>query len=116
MEENMTRPRILALVVFLSALALALMWMPTFAPETAGTEAKQTDLQGVSPTPCGGDSDSAEVFAIQVPNACSVSESPAVFLAAKPGRLGYCKCGCGARCRTSADCGGSACVAFITCC
>ena len=31
-------------------------------------------------------------------------------------RLGYCHCGCGARCQTSADCGGSPCRPFITCC
>jgi len=112
----MTRPRILAIVVFLAALALALVWMTAFAPEIAGTLAKQTELQRGSPIPCGGAPDSVEGFAISAPNACSVSESPAVFLAAKPGRLGYCKCGCGARCHTSADCGGAACVAFITCC
>jgi hypothetical protein len=29
---------------------------------------------------------------------------------------GYCQCGCGIRCTTSADCGGSPCRAFITCC
>ncbi len=32
-------------------------------------------------------------------------------------RLGYCKCGCTtARCHTSADCGGAACLATISCC
>ena len=31
-------------------------------------------------------------------------------------RLGYCHCGCGVRCETSADCGGSPCRPFITCC
>lgn len=112
----MTRPRILAMVIFLSAAALALLWMPALAPDNSQMAAKQTESQRLSPTPWEDDSDSAEVFAIQVPYACSVSESPEAFFAAKPGRLGYCKCGCGARCRTSADCGGSACVAFITCC
>lgn len=112
----MARPRILALVVFISALALVLMWMPAVAPESDGTVAKRVEIQDVSPNPCGGDFDLAQVLPIPVADACSASESPVVFLAAKPGRLGYCKCGCGARCRTSADCGGSACVAFITCC
>lgn len=29
----------------------------------------------------------------------------------------YCRCGCGARCSTDADCGpGGSCVGFITCC
>jgi hypothetical protein len=31
-------------------------------------------------------------------------------------RLGFCACGCGIRCETSADCGGAACRPFITCC
>jgi hypothetical protein len=31
-------------------------------------------------------------------------------------RTGFCKCGCGARCQTSADCGGAACIRAITCC
>jgi hypothetical protein len=31
-------------------------------------------------------------------------------------RARFCKCGCGARCTTSADCGGAACIAAITCC
>jgi hypothetical protein len=29
---------------------------------------------------------------------------------------GFCACGCGIRCLTSADCGGAACRPFITCC
>lgn len=36
---------------------------------------------------------------------------------AKPPFPRYCKCGCGARCLTDADCGpGGVCVGFITCC
>jgi hypothetical protein len=31
-------------------------------------------------------------------------------------KLGFCQCGCGIRCSTSADCGGNACRPFITCC
>jgi hypothetical protein len=31
-------------------------------------------------------------------------------------KLGFCACGCGIRCETSADCGGAACRPFITCC
>jgi hypothetical protein len=37
-------------------------------------------------------------------------------LAAAPAKLGFCQCGCGIRCATSADCGGAACRPFITCC
>jgi hypothetical protein len=36
---------------------------------------------------------------------------------AKPPKpLGFCRCGCGIRCSTSADCGGASCDRFITCC
>jgi hypothetical protein len=31
-------------------------------------------------------------------------------------KSGFCQCGCGIRCSTSADCGGAACRPFITCC
>ena len=31
-------------------------------------------------------------------------------------KSGFCPCGCGIRCSTSADCGGKACRPFITCC
>lgn len=37
-------------------------------------------------------------------------------LASAPAKLGFCQCGCGIRCSTSADCGGAACRPFITCC
>jgi hypothetical protein len=37
-------------------------------------------------------------------------------LVVAPGQLGFCACGCGIRCTTSADCGGNACRPFITCC
>jgi len=34
-----------------------------------------------------------------------------------PIRQGYCRCGCGIRCETDADCGvGGSCVGFISCC
>lgn len=112
----MNRPGILALVVFLCALAAALVWMPAFAPVTAETSANQSEARRVLPMPCDGSLDSAVVPAVPALSACSISESPEEFLAAKAGRFGYCKCGCGARCQTSADCGGSACVSFITCC
>ena len=40
---------------------------------------------------------------------------PADGLAARP-RHGTCRCSCGFPCATSADCGGSSCDPFITCC
>lgn len=48
---------------------------------------------------------------------CHVLPSEGLLLepTARPKR-GFCRCGCGIRCATSADCGGSPCQAFITCC
>lgn len=47
-------------------------------------------------------------------NAAAASQPDGV--AAAPAKLGFCQCGCGIRCSTSADCGGAACRPFITCC
>jgi hypothetical protein len=33
-----------------------------------------------------------------------------------PKRTGFCRCSCGFQCTSSADCGGSSCDPFITCC
>jgi len=38
------------------------------------------------------------------------------WMARPPHRRGYCRCSCGYRCATDADCGGSSCDPFITCC
>lgn len=46
--------------------------------------------------------------------AAQASQADAV--GAAPAQLGFCACGCGIRCTTSADCGGNACRPFITCC
>lgn len=49
------------------------------------------------------------------------SKQPSEGLAAQPDtlarpRTGFCRCSCGFPCATSADCGGSSCDKFITCC
>lgn len=46
----------------------------------------------------------------------AVELQPGGLAAAAPAKLGFCQCGCGIRCSTSADCGGAACRPFITCC
>lgn len=53
--------------------------------------------------------------------ACAAaSPAPSLAIGENPGagptRHGFCICGCGATCTSSADCGGSACVPYITCC
>lgn len=51
-----------------------------------------------------------------LPQSAAVASQPDGLTAAAPAKLGFCQCGCGIRCSTSADCGGAACRPFITCC
>ncbi len=51
-----------------------------------------------------------------LPQSAAVASQPDGLAAAAPAKLGFCQCGCGIRCSTSADCGGAACRPFITCC
>lgn len=52
--------------------------------------------------------------------ACLATPAPSLAIGQNPGpesaRHGFCICGCGATCTSSADCGGAACVPYITCC
>lgn len=45
----------------------------------------------------------------------ALAAQPDTVAAARP-RRGFCRCSCGFQCTTSADCGGSSCDPFITCC
>ena len=60
----------------------------------------------------------AAAVASEEPPLCRATDGAALDgVLAKPPRLGYCRCGCGARCQTDADCGpGGSCVGFISCC
>src|SRR5712692_2324025 len=64
----------------------------------------------------GGNSNAADDVA-----ACmATTPAPSPAIGENPGsesaRHGFCICGCGATCTSSADCGGAACVPYITCC
>jgi hypothetical protein len=45
----------------------------------------------------------------------AVAAQPDTVAAPRP-RRGFCRCSCGFQCTSSADCGGSSCDPFITCC
>jgi len=45
-----------------------------------------------------------------------VAGAPQPDTVAGPKRTGFCRCSCGFQCTSSADCGGSSCDPFITCC
>ena len=55
------------------------------------------------------------VFPDLLPQAAELASQPDAT-ATGATKLGFCQCGCGIRCSTSADCGGAACRPFITCC
>jgi len=107
------RSRLLGLAVFAILFMVVLAAGPAFAGEVppAATTAPAALTANCNP---GLD------FTRQAaqPEICPAAqpESALPKLLAKPPRHGYCICGCGATCTTDADCGGSACVAFITCC
>ena len=50
-----------------------------------------------------------------LPQAATAAPKPDT-LAGGPKRTGFCRCSCGFQCTSSADCGGSSCDPFITCC
>jgi len=118
-------------VIFLSAVVL----VPAFAAEqvtervtaapgpagcvlesqTFGSEIAPVDEVGICPAdPEGAETD---LFGVEAASPAAGPDGLAAAPTAKPPRpLGFCRCGCGIRCRSSADCGGSSCDRFITCC
>jgi hypothetical protein len=66
----------------------------------------------------------AAAAAAVAPDALELNDTPltpaeGVLLdgaARPPHRRGFCRCSCGSPCQTNADCGGSSCDPFITCC
>jgi hypothetical protein len=56
------------------------------------------------------------VISLDMLSQAAAQASQADGVAAAAAQSGFCQCGCGIRCSTSADCGGAACRPFITCC
>jgi hypothetical protein len=105
--------------VILVLLALALLSIPAAAAAPDSTPAEARPVAPAAEGGCaaffdlGAELGLREVVA-SLAAAAAEAEDPEWLRPAK--RLGYCHCGCGARCQTSADCGGSPCRPFITCC
>jgi len=85
-------------------------------------EDAQPEAAPAATAPCGQPATAgADLFAAE-PAVCSdkpaavPGQPPVAEPKAPPFGQGYCKCGCGVRCESSADCGGAACVRFISCC
>ncbi|HEY7215702.1 MAG TPA: hypothetical protein VIC28_13810, partial [Thermoanaerobaculia bacterium] len=81
--------------------------VPAFAEETAAPQAISPAPSSTSFSNCGG---SLDLTNLTVQGEICPATQPAPELMAKPPRLRYCTCGCGATCTTDADCGGGRCV------
>ena len=116
----MNRPKSSHLAVAFAVVALAFLSVLALAPVSGGSDVPQAPLDRAAvAVPYAPDwSATAKPAVLGSRNACSAASSEAAFVvpAAKPVRRGYCRCSCGASCTTSADCGGSPCDRFITCC
>jgi hypothetical protein len=95
-------------VFFVAVLSSA----PAFADKAP--QAAPPAPSSLSLADCGGSLNNLTVQGEICP--ATQPESPAPEFMAKPPRLRYCTCGCGATCTTDADCDGGRCVNFITCC
>jgi hypothetical protein len=93
------------LMAFLAALGTA------SAQEAAGLPTVTGEAPAVQP--CGLDLAALSSPKEEACRTVAPSNPEPEFMAARR----YCRCGCGARCSTDADCGpGGSCVGFITCC
>jgi hypothetical protein len=121
----MIRPRVFVLALSAVALSAGLSFgatIPLIEPTviTAGIAAATPSPQPEPPAALvDGAADDWAPDTLEL-NYCPVVEQAdgVEANAAKrpPHRRGFCRCSCGAPCTTSADCGGSSCDPFITCC
>lgn len=108
-----TLGRRVALMSIAMGLFLALGVRPLCAQE-----APATAPCAVAPTDVAALVSGAQDDATEAPPLCGLGAQVSFESAPAVGaRAGYCRCGCGARCKSDADCGGvGSCVAFISCC
>jgi hypothetical protein len=100
--------KLLVLVLLLSTVAAM--------AATTDSNAQQATLASGIRTYLMPDLSFKSVFVVDMlPQAAGLASQPDAT-ATGATKLGFCQCGCGIRCSTSADCGGNACRPFITCC
>jgi hypothetical protein len=104
----------------LALFTLALVFVLSAAPASAGQEAIAPALETLSPAPvpCGGALSNLTAPVENLSPAAQPAGTVPDFLVQPAARLGYCHCGCSSvrSCRTSADCGGASCDQVISCC
>lgn len=91
---------------------------PAAAQTPEGSSAQIVGTAGAAPATC-----KLDLQALQQVGSCTApavdENQPQAWVENAAGRKrGFCHCGCSSTpdCRTSADCGGSSCDAFISCC
>jgi hypothetical protein len=120
MSLTVQSKKALAVTAFVAAVACAVGLAPAFASKAASI-APQAMIEVANPAAgCGSSAAAPEVLLLQVEEGGACWADGAEGASAQPDsdrpKLGYCQCGCGIRCASSADCGGDPCRPFITCC
>jgi len=114
-------------ILFAAALATLLAALPALAAGAPAQTAPLPAFLTATPAPgCAGSAVSADLqAALAVPSTPSLAPAPAAtnglegLLSQSTTKFrGFCHCSCSfvRNCNTSADCGGAACIAAITCC
>jgi hypothetical protein len=113
-------------ILFAAALATLLAALPALAGAPAQIAPLPAFLTAPPAPGCAGSAVSADLqAALAVPGTPSLAPAPAATnglegLLSQPSTKfrGFCHCSCSfvRNCNTSADCGGAACIAAITCC
>ena len=103
------RKAVLAISLFLGVAAMA---APTPAPGTRSTGNTPAVKSYLMPEL----SLRSVISPDFLPVATKKVTQPATRFAGSPRKTGFCRCSCGFPCTSDADCGGTSCDPFITCC
>ena len=104
----MPKKLFLVFVLLLAATAAVAATSDSSSSRPTGTPAIRTYLMP--------DLSFKSVFSLDLLQPAEALASQPDNLAAAPRKRGTCRCSCGFPCATDADCGGSSCDPFITCC
>ena len=104
----MTKKKFLVFVLLLAATAAFAATSDSNSSNATGAPAIRTYLMP--------DLSFKSVFAPDILSQHVAAAPQPDTLAVAPKRTGFCRCSCGFQCTSSADCGGSSCDPFITCC
>lgn len=112
---------ILAIAAALSLLAAAPAAAESDVPEQPAAAAVDAPETAPAEAGCGAAADPVAALADPEAEPAQCSAAPEAASLPEPAQgppflRGFCHCGCGIGCETSADCGGAPCRRFVTCC